>query len=78
MADSSVEDLADQLYGHPPDEFTAARNEAAATLRKQGRREEAEQVKALAKPNAAAWALNRLARENVKELAGFLQAAAAL
>jgi len=78
VADSSVEDLADQLYGRAPEDFTAARNEAAATLRKQGRREEAAQVKALAKPNAAAWALNRLARENGKELAGFLKAAAAL
>lgn len=78
MAEGSVEDLVDQLYGLPPDEFTAARNEAAATLRKEGRREEAERVKALAKPNAAAWALNRLAREDAKELAGFLKAAAAL
>jgi hypothetical protein len=78
MADSSAEDLADQLYGRPLDEFTAARNEAAATLRKQGRREEADQVKALAKPSAAAWALNQLARENAKELAGFLKAATAL
>jgi hypothetical protein len=78
MADSSAEDLADQLYGRALDEFTAARNEAAATLRTQGRREEAEQVKALPKPNAAAWALNQLARKNAKELAGFLKAATAL
>src|SRR5438105_12346896 len=78
MAESSVDNLAHQLYGLSPDEFRASRNEAAAALRKEGRREEAEQVKALGKPNAAAWALNRVARENARELAAFVKAAAAL
>lgn len=40
---------ADELYGLPLAGFTAARNELAARLRKEGYRAEAEAVKALAK-----------------------------
>ena len=74
----AADDVADRLYGLPPEEFTRARNEAAAKLRKAGRREEADAVKALRKPNAAAAAANRLVREHGSELEAFLKAAAAL
>jgi hypothetical protein len=72
------EEIGDRLYGLPPDEFTRARNEAASELRKAGRREEADQVKALRKPTAAAGAVNRLVHEHRSEVEKFLHAAAAL
>jgi hypothetical protein len=74
----SVEEIADRLYGLPPAEFIKARNEAAGVLRKAGQREAADQVKALAKPTAAAAAVNRLVREHRGEVERFLRAAAAL
>lgn len=50
----------DGLFRLPLDEFTAARNALAAKLRKSGRSEEAEQVKAISKPQVSAWAINQL------------------
>ncbi len=50
----------DRLYGVPLDEFTATRN----TLAKELTGDDARQVKALKKPNIAAWALNQLARRD--------------
>jgi hypothetical protein len=50
------------LYGLPLADFTKARDELARRLRREGRRDEAEDVKALRKPTVAAWALNQLAR----------------
>ena len=44
----------------PLGEFTAARNALAAQLKKDGRAEEANGVKALAKPSASAWVVNQL------------------
>ena len=48
--------MADDLYALPPGDFTRARDERAKALRKEGRREEADAVKALRKPTVAAWA----------------------
>lgn len=75
---SAVEEIVDRLYGLPLAEFTQARNEAARELRKAGRREAADQVKALRKPTAAAAAANLLVREHRAEVEQFLRAAAAL
>jgi hypothetical protein len=50
-----------RLYGLPLEEFTSARNALAAELRAEGDPESAA-VKALRKPSAAAWAVNRLVR----------------
>ena len=72
------DEIADRLYGLPPDGFTRARNEAAAELRKAGRREEADRIKALRRPTAAAGAVNRLVREHRSEVEKYLDAAAAL
>jgi hypothetical protein len=74
----AADEIADRLYGLPPEEFTQARNEAAAELRKAGQRAEADAVKALRKPTAAAAAVNRLVREHRKEVEAFLAAAAKL
>jgi hypothetical protein len=51
-----------RLYGLPLEEFTSERNALAAQLRAEGDPERAATVKALRKPSAAAWAVNRLVR----------------
>ncbi|HBB86558.1 MAG TPA: hypothetical protein DC047_02960 [Blastocatellia bacterium] len=56
----SLENDLDALFRLPPAEFTGARNELAAGLKKSGRRDEAARVKALAKPSISAWAVNQL------------------
>ena len=73
-----VEQAADELYALPPGEFTRARDERAKALRKDGRRDEADAVKALRKPTLAAWALNQLARQRPKEVERLLAAGEAL
>ncbi len=63
-------DLA-RLYREPLEGFTAARNDLAKQLRKLGRGEDAERVRALAKPTPSAWAVNVLFdrdRERMEEL----------
>jgi hypothetical protein len=60
----NVEREIDRLYGLPLDEFTAARNDLAKALTKDGDKEAAAQVKALEKPTAAAWAMNQLQRRD--------------
>lgn len=52
----------DALYASPLDEFTKARNDLAARLRKAHQSEAAAQVRGLRKPSVVAWAANRLAR----------------
>ncbi len=74
----SLEEIADQLYALPPDEFTRARNQAERELRKDGEQEQADKVRALRKPTAAAGAANRLVREHRPEVDAFLAAAASL
>ena len=74
----SVDEIADRLYALPLEEFTQARNEAERELRQAGEREQADRVKALRKPTAAAGAVNRLVREHRPEVDAFLAAAATL
>lgn len=74
----AIEDIMDRLYEVPPAEFTRARDDAARELRGSGQREEAERVKALRKPTAAAGAVNRLVREHRGDVERFLRAAAVL
>src|SRR5687768_3211382 len=50
----------DSLFQLPPAEFTAARNALAAKLKKAGKTDEADAVKALARPQVSAWAVNQL------------------
>jgi hypothetical protein len=66
-----VEHAAEELYRLPLADFTKARDARARDLRREGLRGEADAVKALRKPNLAAWAINLLARrhpENVRRL----------
>jgi hypothetical protein len=50
----------DPLFQLPPTEFTAARNALAAKLKKAGKAQDAERVKALPKPPLSAWAVNQV------------------
>jgi hypothetical protein len=74
----AADDIIDSLYGLPLEEFTRARNEAATELRREGRREEADEIKALRKPSTVAGAVNRLVREHRDEVEEYLAAASAL
>src|SRR6185369_4508285 len=55
-----LEDDVDSLFKVPLSEFTAARNELAARLKKGGRGNEADFVKSLVKPSVSAWTVNQL------------------
>jgi len=73
-----VEEMIDRLYSLDPDEFTGERNEAAKQLRADGDKAASDQVKALKKPTAVAWAVNQLPRRNAKLVDDLLDAGASL
>jgi hypothetical protein len=58
----TVAEVADELYGLAPGDFTAARDERARQVRGAGQRDEAAAIKKLARPTASAWLVNQLAR----------------
>jgi hypothetical protein len=64
----------DELFGLPPEEFVAARDEVARRLRREGDAEAARRVKALRRPSLSAWAVNQLARSQQRALEGLLAA----
>ncbi|HQY34851.1 MAG TPA: hypothetical protein PLS68_12865 [Actinotalea sp.] len=68
-----IADVAHQLYGLPPEEFTAARNACAKAAKDGGDRELAASVTALRKPTAGAWLLNQLVRRHRGEVDGVLE-----
>src|SRR5919199_4011126 len=72
MADVDAE--LDRLYGLPLDEFTGARNELAARLRKEGDADAAAEVRGLSKPSVSAWLANLLARRDPEGMRGLLDA----
>jgi hypothetical protein len=53
----SVEDVADELYGLPPEDFTAARTAAAKQ-----HKADAKEIIALRRPTVGAWLVNMLVR----------------
>lgn len=67
----------EELYGLPAGEFTAARNARAKELKPKNA-ELAAQVAKLAKPTAAAAAINRVARDDPSEVRALVQAGRAL
>ena len=69
----ALESVVDELYSLPRDEFTAARNAAAARARDQGHRELADQIRALRRPSTAAWLANLLAREQPDEVRALVE-----
>jgi hypothetical protein len=64
----------DELFGLPPEEFVAARDDLARRLKRAGDAEAAARVKALRRPPLSAWAVNRLAREQATALDPLLAA----
>jgi hypothetical protein len=62
------------LYGLPVEEFTKTRDELAKELRKAGKKEAADEVKALRKPSVSAWMINQLARRHPQEMKALVKA----
>ena len=62
MDEDRLREVADELYGLRPEEFTGARAAAEKEARAGGDRELAAAVKALRRPAVAAWAVNLLGR----------------
>lgn len=73
-----LEEIADELYGLPPEEFTGARDEHAAAAKAAGDAGLAKQISALRRPTKAAWVANQLARQRPAELDGLLNLSNAL
>ncbi|OKJ61808.1 hypothetical protein [Streptomyces sp. CB02261] len=67
-----VEQVADELYGLKPHEFTAARDAYVAAARRAKDTAAAKALAALRRPATAAWAANLLARQQPDEAARFL------
>ncbi len=64
----------ERLYRGPLASFIAARNDLAKELRKSKKGEEAERVKALAKPTPSAWAVNVLFDRDAAKMEDLLDA----
>ena len=71
--DPRVARKAADLYGLPLEEFTKARDELAKELRRAGRKEAADELKALRKPSVSAWTVNQLARRRPQEIRGLVK-----
>lgn len=71
-ADSTLLEVAAELYAGPPEEFVATRNARAKSA---ADRALAEQITALRKPSAAAWVVNVFAHERAAQLGEALRLA---
>lgn len=69
----TLQAAADELYGLPPEQFTAARDDFAARLRKAGERELAVAVRELRRPSVPAWLVNLLVRHRAAGLDRLLE-----
>jgi hypothetical protein len=75
---AGIEEIADELYGLPPDEFTAARTRHEKAAKASGNKDEAARIHALAKPSVTAWLANQLVRAHRSELQPLLELGGAL
>jgi hypothetical protein len=73
-----IDEIADELYGLPPEQFTAARAQYEKEAKAAGDRDAATRIHAMAKPSVAAWLANQLAREHRDELQPLLDLGAGL
>lgn len=71
---AAVPSDADELYGLPLGEFTAARNALAKQMASGGDKAAAAEVRRLPKPSKTAWALNQLARRRGADVEALLAA----
>ena len=69
MVDVDVAAAALELYGLPPEEFTAARNQVAKQTKDAGDTSSSAALKALRKPTLAAWLANLLVRTDPNGIA---------
>lgn len=69
----TLQAAADELYGLPPEQFTAARDDFAARLRKAGERELSAAVRELRRPSVSAWLVNLLVRRRADRLDQLLE-----
>src|SRR3954463_13745858 len=81
MRDVDLDEVADELYEVPPEEFIALRTTRQDEAKAEGDKALAKDIGALPKPSAAAWACNLLVRshrdepEGLVELGGLLREA---
>lgn len=68
-------DEADRLYGLALEDFVAERDALAKSLRADGRRADADAVKALRKPPAVVWAVNQVMRTQRNPAQSLIKAA---
>lgn len=73
MAEELLGDIADELYGLPPAEFTAARNAAAKAAKANKQTDLAAAVTALPKPSTSAWVVNQLVRRHPDDVDALLE-----
>lgn len=71
-------EAADDLYGLPPAQFTAERDARAKEVRAAGRRDEAAQIRKLARPTTSAWLVNQLARQAPEQMGALYELGDAL
>jgi hypothetical protein len=73
-----IDEVADELYGLPPEEFTAARTRYEKEAKAAGDRSAATDIHGLAKPTVTAWLANQLVRAHRSELEPLLELGGAL
>lgn len=78
MQGVTLAEVADELYGLPPADFIAARDQQARAARAAGRREDAAEIRKLARPTTSAWLVNRLSRDAPADLGRLVEVAEAL
>lgn len=78
MGRVDVDSVADELYGLPREEFTAARDARARYAREAGDRALATAIGKLRKPTSAAWLANLLARGHPGEVGELIELGDAL
>jgi hypothetical protein len=73
-----ADDVADELYALPPEQFIAARNARAQAAKAAGDKETAARIAGLRKPTVLAWLVNLLVRQLPDEIGAFLDLGDAL
>ena len=68
-----LEEVADELYAVPPDEFIALRTARQDEAKADGDKALAKEIGGLPKPSAAAWVANLLVREQRAEIEGLVE-----
>jgi hypothetical protein len=70
----AVDERLDALYREPPSAFVTGRDRLAKDLRDAGDRDQASRIKALRRPSAAAWLINRAALSQPEVVEEFAEA----